>query len=191
MEELSYKYILLQDRVGYVLEINLLSSLGLSTKQSPMQVLRGELLEALPEAEQPKDSSKIALIGIDRKSLRLECGMECIIRLTEEDANLLLAISSLEERYQIYMDRHRLYFGRKIRPDSEVYVTVKRISKKLSGIVWYKGELPSCNGTMFGVELTVSKLHMLIRLHSLCILQGGAEDFRGGSQIFRAKKGGI
>ena len=29
------------------------------------------------------------------------------------------------------------------------------------------------------------------RLHSLCILQGGAEDFRGGSQIFRAKKGGI
>ena len=31
----------------------------------------------------------------------------------------------------------------------------------------------------------------LLRLHSLCILQGGAEDFRGGSQIFRAKKGGI
>ena len=30
-----------------------------------------------------------------------------------------------------------------------------------------------------------------VRLHSLCILQGGAEDFRGGSQIFRAKKGGI
>ena len=85
--------------------------------------------------------------------------MECIIRLTEEDANLLLAISSLEERYQTYMDSLQLDFGRKIGPDSEVYVTVKRISKKLSGIVWYKGELPSCNGTMFGVELTVSKLH--------------------------------
>ena len=124
-----------------------------------MQVLRGKLLEALPEAEQPKDSSKIALIGIDRKSLRLECGMECIIRRTEEDANLLLAISSLEERYQTFMDSLQLDFGRKIGPDSEVYVTVKRISKKLSGIVWYKGELPSCNGTMFGVELTVSKLH--------------------------------
>ena len=136
MEELSHKYILLQDRVGYVVERNILS-LGLSIKQSPVQVLRGALLEALPEAEQPKDSSKIALIGIDRKSLRLECGMECIIRLTEEDANLLLAISPLEERFQTYRDRHRLYFGRKIRPDSEVYVTVKRISKKLSGIVWY------------------------------------------------------
>ena len=32
---------------------------------------------------------------------------------------------------------------------------------------------------------------LALRLHSLCILQGGAEDFRGGSQIFRAKKGGI
>ena len=163
MEELSHKYILLQDRVGYVVERNLLS-LGLSKKQSPMQVLRGELLEApLPEAKLPKDSSsKIALIGIDRKSLRLECGMECISRLTEEDANLLLAISALEERYQTFMDRVRLDFGRKIGPDSKVYVTVKRISKKLSGVVWYKGELPLCCGTVFGVELTVSKLHMLI-----------------------------
>ena len=26
---------------------------------------------------------------------------------------------------------------------------------------------------------------------SICILERGAEDFRGGSQIFRAKKGGI
>ena len=29
-----------------------------------------------------------------------------------------------------------------------------------------------------------------LRLHSLCILQGEAEDFMGGSQIFRAKKKG-
>ena len=36
-----------------------------------------------------------------------------------------------------------------------------------------------------------SNISDLFRLHSLCILQGGAEDFRGGSQIFRAKKGGI
>ena len=155
MEEVSQKYILFQDRVGYTVERNFLS-LGLSTKQSPIQVLRGELLEALPEAEQPKDSSKVALVGIDRKSLRLECGMEYIIRLTEEDANLLLAISSLEERYQTYKDRNRLEFGRKIGAESKVYVTVKGISKKLPGVVWYKGELPSSNGTMFGVELIVS-----------------------------------
>ena len=159
MEDLSHKYILLQDRVGHIVERNILS-LGLSTKQSPTQVLRGELLEALPEAEQPNDSSKIALVGIDRKSLRLECGMACIIRLKEEDANLLLAISSLGERYQTYMDRIRLDHGRKIGPGSKVYVTVKGVSKVLPGVVWYKGELLSCSGTMFGVELIVSMLHV-------------------------------
>ena len=52
MAELSHKYILLQDRVGHIVERNI-PPLGLTTKQSPTQVLRGELLEALPEAEQP------------------------------------------------------------------------------------------------------------------------------------------
>ena len=88
--------------------------------------------------------------------------MECIVRLTEEDTNLLLAISSLEERYETYTDRIRLDLGRKIGPGSKVYVTVKGISKKLPGVVWYKGELPSCNGTMFGVELIVSIIRFYI-----------------------------
>ena len=157
MEKLSQKYILLQDRVGYTVERSFLS-LGLSTTQ----VLRGELLEALPEDEQPNDSSKIALVGIDRKSLRLDCGMDCIIRLTEEDTNLLLGISSCGERYQTYRDRALLDFGRRIEIGSKVFVTVKDDSRKLPGIVWYKGELPSCSGTMFGVELTVSiRFYML------------------------------
>ena len=156
MEELSQKYILVQDRVGYTVERNVSFFSFLSTKQTPTQVLQGELLEALPEAEQPSDASKTALVGIDRKSLRLECGMDCVTRLTEEDANLLLGIPSLEERYQTYMDRAFLDFERKIGPDSEVFVAVKDDSRKLPGVVWYKGELPSCNGTMFGVELIVS-----------------------------------
>ena len=164
MEEVSQKYILLQDRVGYTVERNIVS-LVLPTKQSPTQVLRGELLEALPEAEQPTDASKIALVGIDRKSLRLECGMECITRLTEEDANLLLAISSLRERCETYMDKALLDFGRNIGTESKVFVTVKGVSRKLPGIVWYKGELLSCSGTRFGVELIVSiRFYMLKRL---------------------------
>ena len=147
------KYILLQDRVGQTVERNFL---GLSTKATPVQLLRGELLEALPETEQPQDSIKIALVGIDRESLRLECTLEYLTRLSDEDTNLLLAISSLEERYQTFMDRIRLDFGRKMSVGESVYVSVKGVSNKLPGIVWYKGELPSVNGTMFGVELIVS-----------------------------------
>ena len=156
MEKLSRKYILVQDRMGLFVHL-----------QSPIQVIRGRLLEALPEAEQPDDSSKIALVGIDSKYLRLECGMECIIQLTEEDANLLLAISSPEERYQTFTERIRLEFGRRIGPDSKVYVTVKGISKQVPGVVRYRGELPVLHGTMFGVELTVSMVHTLVKLKIL------------------------
>ena len=172
MEGLSQKYILLQDRVGLTVERNILS-LGLSTRQSPTQVLRGELLEALPESEQPQDSTKIALAGIDRKSLRLECGMEFIYRLSAEDTSLLLAISSLEERYQTHMDRIRLDFGRNILPGSKVYVTVKGIAKKLPGVVWYKGELPTNSGTMFGVELIVSMTALYYLLFIKLIIYPG------------------
>jgi len=159
MGDQGTKYILLRDCVGQTVERNVFGlGLGLSTKSTPTQVLRGALLAALPEIEQPTDSTEIALVGIDRKSLFLECTLEYLTRLSDEDANLLLAISSLEERYHTTMDRIRLDFGRKILLGHKVYVSVKGVSKKLPGIVWYKGELPSSNGTMFGVELIVSIL---------------------------------
>jgi len=146
------KYILLQNHFGQTVKRNVLA-LGLSTKSTPTQVLRGDLLEALPETEQPQDSTKIALVGIDCKSLRLECTLEYLTTLSDEDAKLLLPISSLEERYQTFMNRIRLDFGRKIFPGCQVHVFVEGIDVKIPGIVWYVGELPSKNGTMFGVEL--------------------------------------
>ena len=155
MEESKKKYILLNDRVGYDLERNILA-LGLSTKASPTQVFRGELLEALPEAKQPSDGSRVALVGIERKSLRLECPAVDITWLSDKDANLLLAISSLRERYAMFIDRKRMDFGRRLSPANQVFVSVKGFTKELPGIVWYKGELPSCRGTIFGVELIVS-----------------------------------
>ena len=158
MGEPRNRYILLQDRVGEILERNMLSTLGLASKSTPTQVLKGELLEALPETEQPGDSTKIALGGIDRK-LRLECRTEDVTRLTREDADLLLAIGSVTLRYQIYIDRGRLDFGKRLEPGRQVLVSVlteKGISKNFPGVVWYKGDLPSIPGTMFGVQLHVS-----------------------------------
>ena len=155
MEELSIKYILLRDRVGHTVEKNFLS-LGLTTKSTPLQVLRGEILEGVPEADQPTDSTKVAVVGIERKSLRLECPTEDMARLSEEDTNLLLAITSAERRYLTYLDRKRLTFGRQLLPGSAVFVEVKGVSKVLPGVVWYIGKLPPSLGTWFGVELIVS-----------------------------------
>ena len=156
MAEPKKRYILLQDRVGHIQERSVLS-LG-SLKSTPTQLLKGELLEALPETEQPNDSTRIALAGIDRKTLRLDCHTEDIARLRDKDADLLLAISSAGLRYQTFIHRNRLDFGRQISPGSQVLVEVKGVSKKLQGTVWYIGELPPLHGTMFGVELFVSKL---------------------------------
>ena len=153
MEELRINYILLRDRVEH--EKNMLS-LGLTTKSTPMQVLRGEILEGVPEADQPTDSTKVAVVRIERKLLRLECPTEDMARLSEEETNLLLAITSSERRYQTYTDRKRLAFGRQLSPGSAVFVEVKGASKVLPGIVRYKGVLPPSLGTWFGVELIVS-----------------------------------
>ena len=155
MENRRERYILVQDRVGYVQEKSVLSFLS-GIKSTPTQIFKGELLEALPGTEQPNDSTRIALAGIDRKNLRLECDKEGIAKVTSEDANLLLAISSVVSRYQTFINKKRLDFGRQILPGRQVLVEVKGISKKLHGTAWYIGELPSLHGTYFGVQLIVS-----------------------------------
>ena len=152
MEEPSIKYILLRDRVGHSVEKNMLS-LGLT---SDINVFQGELLEGVPQAERPTDLTKVAVVGIERKSLRLECPTEDMARLSEKDTNLLLAITSAERRYLTYLDRKRLTFGRQLLPGSTVFVEVKGASKVLPGVVWYEGVLPPSLGTWFGVELIVS-----------------------------------
>ena len=154
MEAPKNKYILLADRVGHILERNLLAPV-LFTKATPTQILRGELLEALPEAEQPSDFQRIALVGIERKSLRLECPTVDLGRLSDEEAYLLLAICSLAERHQTFVDKKRLDFGRRLSPGEKVFVKCKGFRKDLPGVVWFKGELSPRPGTMFGVELTV------------------------------------
>ena len=169
MEEPKHKYILLVDRVGFTHERNVFT-LGFSTRVTPIQVIRGELLEALPEAERPSDCHRIALVGIERKSLRLECRTEDLTRLSDEEANLLLAISSSEEKYQTFIDKRRLDFGRLLSSGNQVFVSMEGVGKNVPGVVWYKGELPSCPGTMFGVELTVginSSLKGLMHLSAI------------------------
>ena len=116
MENRRKRYILLEDRVGYIQERSTLSWSGM--KSTPMHLLKGELLECLPDTEQPNDSTRIALAGIDRNNLRLECDTEGITKLTSEDANLRLAISSVVSRYQTFINRKRLDFGRQISPGS-------------------------------------------------------------------------
>ena len=161
MEVPSMNFIILRDCFGHVVEKNMWT-LGFTTKSKPISVLRGELSEALPEAEQPADLTKVALVGIECKSLRLECPMKDMARLSEEETNLLLAITSPEGRYKAYIDRKHMAFGRQLSIGIAVWVEVEGITQILPGVVWYKGVLLLKLGTWFGVELIVST-HALVK----------------------------
>ena len=175
MEEPKNKYILLADLGGQkklgTFAFSKALAHGLLWDGRPTQLLRGELLEALPEVEQPTDLNRIALVGIEDKSLRLNCPIADLARLSDEEASLLLAISSVGERYQTFNDRKRLEFGRLLSPEDQVFVAVavKGFTKDLPGVVWYKGKLPSWPGTIFGVELTVG-INSLAGFHAFFIL---------------------
>ena len=160
MEKPRNRYILLQDgRSGE----NLWSVHLCAT---PTHMPKGALLEELRETEQPGDSTRIAVQVIYRTrassskctGIRFECRREDIAPLTREEADLLLAIAPGTLRYQIYIDRGRLDFGKRIQGGSHVMVSVKGIgsSKNLAGVVRYKGFLPNMHATMFGVQLHVS-----------------------------------
>ena len=175
MEKTKMKCILLHDRIGYALDINMVmpasdllaivdyfSSPDMLVPSKSMRlkakdVLRGELLEAVPEANKPSDSKREAFVGIDG-IIGIECCTEDVSRLSDEDANLLLAISVPELRYQTFMEKKRLDFGRQLSPGDAVFVSLAEFAENLPGAVRYKGELPPNHATMFGVELIVSSL---------------------------------
>ena len=189
MEGPRDRYILLQDRPGVIrkeqtldrtrfvvgefaprrvdrIQLSLPFSVGLPTISTPIQVPKGEILEARPENEQPVDSRWIALGGINLKLL-IECLREEVRKLTVQEVDLLLAISSATSRYQICFDRKRLDFGKRLEYGSQVLVSIDGVSKKLPGIVWFKGELHSSPGTIFGIELHVS----FVVVYKLCGLK--------------------
>ena len=148
------RYILLRDQIGRIRERST-STPGLAAISRHVCVSKGELLEVLPKNEQPGDTTRIALTGIDPK-LRLECRKVDVTELAVQEDDLLLAISSPTLRLEIFHGRKRLDFGKRLELESGVLVSVRGVSNKLPGVVRYKGKVPDLPGTMFGVELHVS-----------------------------------
>lgn len=92
MEKRRKIYIFLQDCESHVFFHR--SALGLQPKSAPAPVLEGDLFDALPQAEQPKGEDRIALAGVKRKDLYLQCEDKEVKKLTVMEAESLLALSS-------------------------------------------------------------------------------------------------
>ena len=89
-----------------------------------------------------------------------------------ETDSAILAISSLTLRYQICFDRKQLDFGKRLDYGSKVLVSINGVSEKLPGVVWFKGELPSSQGALFGIELNVRVdiVYNLCGLKYFCVI---------------------
>ena len=94
-------YILLQDCEGHVLVDK--SAVGLPPRSTPTPVSKGEVFEALPHADQPKEKNRISLAGVERKDLRLQCEDKDIKKLTVTEAESLLALPSAALRYEKFL----------------------------------------------------------------------------------------
>ena len=79
-------------------------TLGLASVSKYSWVSKGELIEALPENEQPGDTKMIALGGIDTK-IRIKCTKEVVKELTVQEAGLLQAVSSPRLRPRLYGEK--------------------------------------------------------------------------------------
>lgn len=79
------------------------SALGLPPRSTPTPVSKGEVFEALPHADQPKEKNRISLAGVERKDLRLQCEDKDIKKLTVTEAESLLALPSAALRYEKFL----------------------------------------------------------------------------------------
>ncbi|XP_022797593.1 ubiquitin carboxyl-terminal hydrolase CYLD-like [Stylophora pistillata] len=155
MERRNFTYILLNNCDGNTLEY--LQHPIDQTSFRPKKVLRGELLRVDARTQQPTSPERIALTGIARNEMRLECRTNDVFELSNDDANLLRAIPPLELRYETFINKLQNVWER-ISRGSTVFVSIKEIpSSELLGIVRYKGELMTLPGTWFGVELIKNK----------------------------------
>lgn len=65
-----------------------------------------------------------------------------------QEADLLLPVSSPILRLAVFHDGKRLdQFGKRLKHGSRVLVSVRGVSKKLLGVVRFKGNLPDLPGT--------------------------------------------
>jgi hypothetical protein len=81
----------------------------------------------------------------------LECDISDVAKLTDSEADLLMAVTSTVDRLHIFRERSRLEDGKSMTNGRKVFVTWE--GREVPGVVRNKGHLTSANRTMFQVEL--------------------------------------
>ena len=91
------------------------------------KLMQGELLKALSSSYDFKGETFVPLYQGEHKTRIIvrSTSNEAFIRLSNEDANLLLPYTSPELRYQVLCRQGMDVFGRRLQPGTEVIVSIK------------------------------------------------------------------
>ena len=137
-------------------------------KSSSKIVYRGELILLLPRVKViPRKDGKPAhnyQLASD-PSLTLFCSEQDLAPMSDYEYHLMVAVKSREARFDFFQ-KDFLDWGSKLKTETVVYVALPSRAgllpnQRAVAIIRYIGHLPGENGVQFGVELTVSILHML------------------------------
>ena len=161
-------YILLSDQIATRREKGVLSR---QKGDEKIQVIQGSLWR-LDENTDPlaaRSKPSITLTSLEFDGVVLQCPPSEVERLSEQEYELLVSLSSCVDRLNIFTDKEWLDEGTKIDIDSIVFILKFGESlEKVVGRVRYKGPLPGLNGTWFGIELSAVSLFSLLTI--LCVL---------------------
>ena len=141
-------YILMEDKVGQIIP----KIINSNTVFQPVMVLKGGLFQE--QEKQPEYTSNVSLVSIDNPHQILETCLKDIRIIPKDHAEMLLAVPSYDDRYDILTNRYKLKKASIAKKGDQVSIDLENVDPK--GILMYKGLIHKHKGVYFGVKLNVS-----------------------------------
>ena len=154
-------YILLSDQIATRKEKTLLSIS--KPKSDDIVVLKGSLWKLVEIDSDSKNQRRLTLNSIDYESVILQtssCEAELI---NQQEFDILIALSSMQERYKVYKDDNWMKQASEMDQGSVVHLLkFADLPDEVPGKIRYKGSLQTLKGTWFGIELSaVCSMHKI------------------------------
>ena len=153
-------YMLKEDREGYIVDKKLSNQISKFFKQTDAQTynaIRGSLFKEQPNEKQPENSRYVNLVSLEDPTHILEVQPRDLKKLQKEEGEILLAVPSANDRYEIHENEDLM----KDALESKIGVTDVKVeinAREYGGTLKYKGPLKKHRGTYFGVELKVNTI---------------------------------
>ena len=147
-------YILLSDQIATRKEKTLLSIS--KPKSDDIVVLKGSLWRLVEsDTDVSKNQKRLTLNSVDYDSVILQTSSSEAEVVSQTEFDILIALSSMQERYRVYKDKHWMKEANEMDLGTVVHLLkFADLPEEVPGKIRYRGPLQTLKGTWFGVELS-------------------------------------